>query len=317
MALDVGRAEQLASVVAETEARAEARQPKVHASALAETSAGAEAGARRAEQLASAVVGTAAGAETRQSRACTSAVAKAVPAAAATAQAEAVAEARHAKQLEIVPAGRSAARPVTTLEVGEPPPGALVVTGHATEPPAMDGRRLREQAQALGAAHAAVVAQLEQRRAVDLEKRLAKKEHVAARKSEALKRVAALEAGAGRARAIHTQAPGTVQRGGDTTDRRLVCFGRPSRFVGSRETTMQGPGASSAAPLYSRACSVAPAPWRSRQPSAAVTRPRLQLAYFLGTAAGRLGATAASARFSHAGVLAASALPTFLAGAAS
>ena len=66
------------------------------------------------------------------------------------------------------------------------------------------------------AALAAEVSQLKQRLAVDLKKHLAEKEHVAARESGALKqeaasregRVTALEAEAGRVRAIHTQALG-------------------------------------------------------------------------------------------------------------
>eukprot|EP00614_Pseudopedinella_elastica_P020099 CAMPEP_0172647354 /NCGR_PEP_ID=MMETSP1068-20121228/240709_1 /TAXON_ID=35684 /ORGANISM="Pseudopedinella elastica, Strain CCMP716" /LENGTH=339 /DNA_ID=CAMNT_0013461631 /DNA_START=296 /DNA_END=1315 /DNA_ORIENTATION=- len=216
-ALEVGRAEQLASVVAEAADGAEARQPTERASSVAETAAGAEAGhaehlafavaettaetearpteqlasavaetaaeagARHAEQLVSAVVETAAEVEARQSRECATAVAKAVPDAAA--RAKAVAEARHAKQLEMAPAGRAAARPVTKLEVGEPPPGAPVVTGLVAESPARGGRPAGEQTQTLKAAHASEPA-------VDLEKHLAEIERVAARGYGALKREA-------------------------------------------------------------------------------------------------------------------------------
>ena len=68
----------------------------------------------------------------------------------------------------MVPAGRAAARPVTKVEVGEPPPGAPVVAGLAAESPAMGGRPAKEQIQALEAARAAEVARLEQRLAVGL-----------------------------------------------------------------------------------------------------------------------------------------------------
>jgi len=205
---EAGHAEHLAFAVAETTAETEARPTEQLASAVAETAA--EAGARHAEQLVSAVVETAAEVEARQSRECATAVAKAVPD--AVARAKAVAEARHAKQLEMVPAGRAAARPVTKLEVGEPPPGEPVVTGLDAESPARGGRPAGEQTQTLKAAHAAEPA-------VDLGKHLAEKERVAARESEALnreaasreERVAALEAEAGQARALHTQALGDLK----------------------------------------------------------------------------------------------------------
>ena len=72
-ALEVRRAEQLASVVAETAAEAEARHPEQLASAVVGTAAEAEA--RHPEQLASAVVETTAEAEERQSAERASAVA--------------------------------------------------------------------------------------------------------------------------------------------------------------------------------------------------------------------------------------------------
>ena len=59
-----------------------------------------------------------------------------------------------------------------------------MVTRLAAESPAMSCRPAREQALALKAAHAAEVARLEQRRAVDLERHPAEKEHVATREFE-------------------------------------------------------------------------------------------------------------------------------------
>ena len=56
-------------------------------------------------------------------------------------------------QIPLVTAGRGAARLVTNLEVGEPPPGAPVVTGLAEEALAMSGRPAREQTKAMGNVH--------------------------------------------------------------------------------------------------------------------------------------------------------------------
>ena len=179
-------AEQLASAVVETAAGAEARQSTECASAVAKAVAGAVAQAkdvaeaRHSKQLASALLKTAGGAKANHAAQHATAVARAV--ADDAARAKAVAEARHKKQLGMVPAGRAAARPVTKLEVGEPLPGEPVGTGLAAESPAMGGRPAREQTQALEAAHAAEDARLEQRLAVDLEKHLAEKEHVAEHK---------------------------------------------------------------------------------------------------------------------------------------
>ena len=85
------------------------------------------------------------------------------------------------------------------------------------------------------AAHAARVARLEERRAVDLEKRLAGKEHVVAREFKALKRVATLEG----ARAIYTQAPGTVQRGGPLMNSGRVSLGPAGRTAARPGTKLK------------------------------------------------------------------------------